>query len=87
MICVRLGLRERGVELDEHQVRDREAETAADLARQELRDERLPALAGAAELDDVQPVVVRLDEGGHRAALAQGRHIAVAITVRSIARV
>ena len=41
-----------------------------------LGDQRLQPLAGAAELDDVQPVVVGLDEAGHRAALAQRRDVA-----------
>ena len=39
-------------------------------------DERARALAGAAELHDVQPVVVGLDEAGQRAALAERRHVA-----------
>ena len=73
---VRLGPGERGVELDQHQVRDRQPEAPADLAGQQLRDERLPAVARAEQLDDVQPVVVRLDQRGHGSALAQGRHVA-----------
>ena len=46
------------------------------LAGDELGDERLRALARAAELQDVQAVVVGLDEPGHRAALAQRRDVA-----------
>ena len=53
-----------------------QADRPAELAGQPLGDERARALAGAAELDDVQPVVVGLDEAGQRAALAQGRHVA-----------
>ena len=41
----------------------------------QLRDERLPAVPRAEQLHDVQPVVVGLDERGHRAALAQRRHV------------
>ena len=49
---------------------------ACQLAGQPLRDEGTRALPGATELDDVEPVVVRLDQTGQRAALAQGRHVA-----------
>ena len=51
-------------------------ERARELAGDHLRDERLRPLPRAAELEDVEPVVVRLDERGQRAALAQGRHVA-----------
>ena len=47
----------------------------ADAPGDQLCDERLGSLAGARELDHVQPVVVRLHDRGQRAALAQGRHV------------
>ena len=74
-LAVRLGLGEGGVELDQHLVRHGQPEVAGDLARQELRDQRLPAVPGAEQLDDVEPVVVGLDERRQRPALAQGRHV------------
>ena len=48
----------------------------ADLAGDDLGDERPDALAGAAELEDVQPVVVGLDERRQRAALSQRGDVA-----------
>ena len=48
----------------------------AELAGDDLGDERLLALPGAAELRDVHPVVVGLHEPGQRAALAQGLGVA-----------
>ena len=59
-----------------HELGHRQAERARQLAGDHLGDERLRALAGAAELHDVQAVVVGLDEAGQRAALAQRRHVA-----------
>jgi hypothetical protein len=73
---IRLGAGEGGVQLDQHDLRDRQAQQPGDLARHELRDQRPGALAGGPELQDVQAVVVGLDEGRQRAALAQGRDVA-----------
>ena len=67
---------EGGIELDQDDLRDRQAERPAELAGDELRDERLRALAGGMELDDVQTVVVRLEESGQGAALAQRGDVA-----------
>ena len=75
-LLVGLGVAERRVDLDPDEVGHGQADRACQLAGQPLRDERARPLPGAAELDDVQPVVVRLDEAGQRAALAQGRHVA-----------
>ncbi len=75
-LLVGLGVAERRVELDADEVGHGQADRACQLAGQPLGDEGTRALAGAAELDDVQAVVVRLDEAGQRAALAQGRHVA-----------
>ena len=70
-----LGAAELRVEVDEHELRDVEPEGPPDLPRDELGHQRARPLAGAAELQDVEAVVVGLDEPGHRAALAQRRHV------------
>src|SRR5262249_40370358 len=72
---IRLARCERATELDENDLRDREPGRASERARQELGDERLGALAGAAEFDDVEAEVVSLDEGGYGAALAKREDI------------
>ena len=51
-------------------------ERPRELARDDLRHERLLALSGAAELRHVHAVVVGLDEPGQRPALAQGLDVA-----------
>ena len=71
-----LGAREVRIELDQHDLRHRQAGGAADLAGEQLRDQRLRSLAGAAELEHVHAVVVRLDDRGHGATLAQRRDVA-----------
>jgi hypothetical protein len=73
---VGLGAAELRVELDQHDLGHVEPERAPELAGDELGHERARALAGAAELQDVQAVVVGLDEPRHRPALAQRRHVA-----------
>ncbi len=73
---VGLGAREVGVELDEDDRGDRERRGARDFPRHELRNERLGTLARAAELEHVEALVVRLDDGGKRAALAQRGDVA-----------
>ncbi len=73
---VGLGVAQRGVELDQHQLGDRQPERAGELAGHDLRRQRLRALPGAAELEDVEAVVVGLDDARQRASLAQGRHVA-----------
>ncbi len=75
-LLVRLGVAEGGIDLDAHQVGHGQADRPAELAGEPFGDQRARALAGATELDDVQPVVVRLDEAGQRPTLAQGRHVA-----------
>jgi len=60
----RVGVAQGRVHLDRDQVRNVQADRPGELAGQPLRDERPRSLAGPAELDDVQPVVVRLDEPG-----------------------
>jgi hypothetical protein len=74
---LRVGLRrgERAIQIDEHQLRHGEAECSADLTRDELRDQRLLALPGAAQLDNVKTQVVGFDQRGHGAALAERHHV------------
>ena len=74
-LLVRLGVAEGRVDLDRHEVGHGQADRPGQLAGQPFGDERARPLAGAAELDHVQAVVVGLDEAGQRAALAQGRHV------------
>jgi hypothetical protein len=52
------------------------AEGAGELADQHLGNQRLAALPGTAELHDVRAVVVRLDNPGQRAPLAQRDDVA-----------
>ncbi len=68
-----VGLRraEHGIDLDSDQVGHEQAEPAREFADDDLGDERPQALAGAAELDHVQAVVVGLDKPGERPTLAQ----------------
>lgn len=73
---VRLGRGERTVELDEDDLGHREAHCPRDLARQELGDQRLLALAGAAQLHDVEAEIVAFDERGDRAAFFERHHVA-----------
>ena len=64
------------VDLDEHDLRDAQAQRARDLADDHLGDQRLRALPGAAELHDVEAVVVGLHQAGDRAAFAQRDDVA-----------
>ena len=73
---VGLGAGQIPIELGEHQLRHRQAERAGDLARDQLGDQRPDALAGAAELQHVQPVVVGFDDRRQRSAFAQRRNVA-----------
>ena len=74
---VRLGAPERaGRASTSTSSRHRQPERARELADDDLGDERQRALSRAAELDDVQPVVVGLDQPRQRPALAQRRHVA-----------
>ena len=66
---------ELGRDLRDHQLGHRQPERPAQLAGDDLGHQRADALPGAAELHDVEPVVVGLDEPGHRAALPQGRDV------------
>ena len=66
----------RGIELDDGELRHREARARArELAGDDLGDERLAPLARAAELEHVEAVVVRLDDSRQRPALAKRGHV------------
>ena len=67
-----LGATDRGIELDQDELGHGKPERAGDLSDDHLRDERLRPLPRAAELEDIEPVVVRLDERGQRAASRRG---------------
>ena len=75
-LLVGLGVAEAAVDLDRDEFGDRKPERPTDLTGQPLRDERARTLACGAELHDVQPVIVGLDQARQRATLAQGRDIA-----------
>jgi hypothetical protein len=66
------GFRQRG----QHDLRHRQSQRTADLAADQLGDQRLLPMAGAAELDDVLAPVIGLGHGRQRAALAQWRGVA-----------
>ena len=70
-LAIGLGAADRDVELDDHDLGRRQLEPPCERARDHLRDERLRPLSGAPELDDVQPVVVRLHEPRERPAFAK----------------
>jgi hypothetical protein len=73
---IRLGPRQVGIELGEDDFRYRQAEGASDLSRDQLGDERFRALPGAAELEDVHPLVIRFDDRRQRSSLAKRRDVA-----------
>ena len=56
--------------------RDEQAEGARDLAGDQFGEQGFDALGGAAELDDVEAVVLGLDDGGDGAAFAQRGDVA-----------
>ena len=70
-LLVRLAPTQLGVDLDQRQIRDRDAQPSAELADHDLGDQRLRPLAGAGELDDVRPRVVGFHQPGQRPAFAQ----------------
>jgi hypothetical protein len=72
---VGFGAGEPRVEFDEDDLGHRQFRRARQLARHQLGDERLRPLTRPAKLEHVQAVVVRLDDGRERAALAQRRDV------------
>ena len=74
-LAVRLGLRQRAVELDEHLVGTGSPRWRAISPASSSATSAFAAVPRAEQLHDVQAVVVRLDERGQRSALAQGRHV------------
>ena len=73
---VGLGAAQLGVDVGAHELGHREAQRPRELPAQQLGHERRGPLPGPAELQDVEPVVVGLDEPGQRAALAQRGDVA-----------
>src|SRR5262249_27360557 len=71
-----LGACQFRIELNEYDLGNGQVERARDFARDQFRDQRLRALAGAAKLEHVQAVVVGLDHRRQRSALAQRRNVA-----------
>ena len=63
-LLVRFGVADGGIELDAHEVRHVQPDGPCQLAGEPLGDEGPWALAGSAELDDIQAVIVGLDEPG-----------------------
>ena len=74
-LLVGLPQADRRVELDATRSGTRTPIRAAQLTDDDLGDQRRRPLPGAAELDDVHAVVVRLDQPRQRAALAQRRDV------------
>ena len=81
-LLVRLVAGDPGVQVDARRSGTR-TEGAGDLADDDLGDQHLGALSGAAELQHVGAVVVGLDDAGQRPALTQWRDVAIARTVGS----
>ncbi len=73
---VRLGPGQVLGHVGEDDVRHRQLEPARELARQQLGNQRPDTLSGAAELQHVHAVVVRLDDRRQGAAFAKRRHVA-----------
>ena len=71
-----LGARQVRIELDQDDLGHRQIHRACELAREQLGDQRLRPLAGAAKLEHVHAVVICLDDRGHRAALAERGDVA-----------
>ena len=74
-LVVRLGAGNLLRQRRQHDLRHRKAQGAPDLPHDELGDQRLLAVAGAAELDDVLAAVVGLHQCRQRAALPQRRDV------------
>ncbi|CAO0836956.1 hypothetical protein SMICM17S_06193 [Streptomyces microflavus] len=75
-LLVRLGETDDRIELDGDQFRHPQPQPPPQLTADDLRDERLAALAGSGELHDVRTEIVGLDNPGERSTLPQGRDIA-----------
>jgi hypothetical protein len=72
---VGLGPAERRVHLGQRELGHGQAERARQLPHDDLGDQRERPLTRAAELQDVQAIVVGLHQAGHRPALAQRRDV------------
>jgi hypothetical protein len=73
---VGLGACQIRIELDQHDLRHRQIGGAADLAGEELRNQRLRSLPGTAELEHIHPIVVCFHDRGHGPALAERGDVA-----------
>lgn len=67
-LLVGLAVGDRRVEVDQDQLGEAQPQGPCQLPHDHLGDQRLAALRGAGELDDVRPQVVGLDDRGHGAA-------------------
>lgn len=85
-LLVGLGVRDRRVEVHQHQLREPQSERPRQLADDHLGDQRLAALRGAGELDDVRAQVVRLDDARHGTPECRGSTYRVAVTCFSMLR-
>jgi hypothetical protein len=72
---IQLARGELAIELHEDDLGQEEPRRAGELARQQLGDEHLGPLARAAELDDIEPEIVRLHEGRDGATLTEGQYV------------
>ena len=73
---IRLGRRERWVQLDQDDLGDGQAERPPELTSDQLGDKDPRPLACAVELHHVQPVIIGLDQTGQGTTLAQRGDIA-----------
>src|SRR5215204_841498 len=72
---VRFRAAQLGGEIGEHDFGHQETEAARDLPGHQLGHQRFAALPGPAELEDVGPEIVRLDDRRQRTPLTQGRYV------------
>jgi hypothetical protein len=70
-----LGRGECAIEIDQHELGHGESQRSPDFSSDELRDQRLFALACAAQFDNVKTEIVRFEERGDRAALTKRHHV------------
>ena len=71
-----LGSRQIGMDLSEHELRNRQPQRAADFSGHQLRNQSAGALSGAAKLQDIQSVVIGFDDCRQGATLPERRNVA-----------
>ena len=74
-LIIRFVAAECGIDFDKYNLGHAQAEGAANLAGNQLRNQRQNTLSCTAEFDHVEPKVISLHNGGQRASFAQGKHI------------